>query len=136
MRLCDLTRRARAGVVFRKSIRLVSLDSADTSVGKIVNLASGDADRVVHMMPEITKVWSGPLTVTAGVVYLVYVIGPAAFAGLGVMVALLPVYFIIAMRFTKLEVRRARLTRGCACISPCLTRPRCRGAARRSSTRA
>ena len=36
--------------------------------------------------------------ITAGVVYLVYVIGPAAFAGLGVMVALLPVYLAIAVR--------------------------------------
>ena len=67
----------------------------ESTVGEIVNLMSVDAEHIKDVFSYLWELWSSPLQIIASIVYLYFTVGYAVFAGLGVMVLLVPINMVI-----------------------------------------
>ena len=81
---------------FRKSLRISSAGKKDTTSGEIVNLMSVDAQRICDLVPYVNMLWSSPLQIVVAIYMLYQILGPSVFAGLLVMIVLVPVNGVIA----------------------------------------
>ena len=90
--------------MFRKAMRLSPAGRHD--VGNVVNLMSVDARTVFGAVPQLNRVWIGPLRVIAALVMLFQAVGPAALAGLAANVLMLPLYAMLGMRFGKIQAAK------------------------------
>eukprot|EP00741_Cyanophora_paradoxa_P004114 tig00000769_g3996.t1 len=99
-------RAAVCGAVYRKALRLSNRARQQSSVGKIVNLMSIDAQRFVEFAPLFQSTFSSPVVVIVVVGLLFRLLGWPALAGLTVMAGLFPVNMRVA-RQTQ-ELRRAQ----------------------------
>ena len=70
---------------------LSNLARRDSTTGKIVNLMSIDAQRFMDLTTYLNVVWSAPLQITLSIIFLYQTMGPSVFAGVAVMVLLIPV---------------------------------------------
>ena len=75
-----------------------------TTVGEIVNLMSVDAQKLQEVTTYLWMTWSAPLEICVAVYMLWSLMGVSVFAGLAVMVLLIPVQAVIAIKFIKLQV--------------------------------
>ena len=75
-----------------------------TTVGEIVNLMSVDAQKLQEVTTYLWMTWSAPLEICVAVYMLWSLMGVSVFAGLAVMVLLIPVQAVIAIKFRKLQV--------------------------------
>ena len=73
-------------------------------VGEIVNFISVDTQQFIELANEFHYIWSGPLQIVISIVLLYIVMGPSAFAGVGVMILMIPINVIIAAITRKLQV--------------------------------
>lgn len=76
-----------------------------STVGETVNLMSADAQRFNEVTNFIHLIWSCPLQIVLSIVFLWLELGPSAFAGLAVMVLLVPFNGLIASKARKIQVR-------------------------------
>ena len=76
----------------------------NTTVGEIVNLMSVDTDRIQNVIGYLWIVWSCPLQISVALYLLYQQLGVAVFAGLGALVLLLPINYIVARIQQGLEV--------------------------------
>ncbi|KAG6596104.1 ABC transporter C family member 5 [Phytophthora cinnamomi] len=84
------------GLLFRKAMRRSIQSKGDSKAVDISNLFSSDVDNVLWAAFEINTVWITPVQIVV-VVYMLYdVIGAAAFAGMGVILASILAGIIIA----------------------------------------
>ena len=74
------------------------------TVGEIVNLMSVDSQKCMELMTYVNLVWSAPLQILIALVLLWFTMGPSIFAGVGVMVLLIPVNTCVAALTEKLQV--------------------------------
>ena len=74
------------------------------TVGEIVNLMSVDSQKCMELMTYVNLVWSAPLQILIALVLLWFTMGPSIFAGVGVMVLLIPVNTCVAALIEKLQV--------------------------------
>ncbi|KAL0092116.1 P-loop containing nucleoside triphosphate hydrolase protein [Phycomyces blakesleeanus] len=72
-----------------------------SSVGKITNLMSFDADRLADFPLNATMLYTSPLEIFVAIFYLYNLLGFAAIVGLGIMVVFSPVTGIITKIMTK-----------------------------------
>ena len=79
-------------------------------MGEIVNLMSVDAQRFMDLVTYLHLIWSAPLQIVLAIVFLYIAMGPSVFAGVGVMILMIPINAIIAAISRKLQVNR-----GCGC---------------------
>uniref|UniRef100_A0A182Y9Z9 ABC-type glutathione-S-conjugate transporter n=2 Tax=Anopheles stephensi TaxID=30069 RepID=A0A182Y9Z9_ANOST len=80
--------RIRTGLIsaiYRKALRISSFAKKDTTVGEIVNLMAVDAQRFFELTSYLHVLWSAPLIIALCIYLLYELLGPAVFAGLGVM---------------------------------------------------
>ena len=77
----------------------------DTTSGEIVNLMSVDCQRIADMTPYVNMLWSAPLQIGVSMYMLYQVLGPSVFAGLAVMIVLIPVNGVIAAVTRKLHLK-------------------------------
>jgi len=85
--------RVRAAVVttiYRKAFLLSNDARQKSTVGEIVNLMSIDAQRLMDLCGYLHIVWSGPFQIVLALYLLYETLGPAVFAGLLVMISLIP----------------------------------------------
>jgi ATP-binding cassette, subfamily C (CFTR/MRP), member 1 len=83
----------------------MSNESRKTStVGEIVNLMSVDAQRLQDAVGYLWMIWSAPLQIAIAVYMLWNLLGIATLAGLGVMIALIPLNGIIVSFSRKYQV--------------------------------
>eukprot|EP00941_MAST-03F_sp_MAST-3F-sp1_P003569 g3569.t1 len=75
--------------VYGKVLRLSP--SAKVSSGKIVNLVSNDAARIMRFTPYLHNMWSAPFQIIVAFTQLYIYIGPSGFVGLLVMLIVIPV---------------------------------------------
>ena len=73
-------------------------------MGEIVNLMSVDAQRFMDLVTYLHLIWSAPLQIVLSVVFLYIAMGPSVFAGVGVMILMIPINAIIASISRKLQV--------------------------------
>ena len=82
--------------VYRKAISIGNNVRKRTTVGEIVNLMSVDASRFDVSMSLIHLIWAAPLQVGI-IIYLLYLeLGVSCFAGVGVLVLLLPLNYYVS----------------------------------------
>ncbi len=92
--------------LFFQSLRLSNKARRTTTVGEIVNLMSVDAQRFMDLMTYIHLFWSAPLQIIVSLIFLFNIMGPSIFAGLAVMLLMLPINALIASYSKKLQVKQ------------------------------
>ena len=76
----------------------------ESTAGEIVNLMSVDAQRLQDLLPYLNTLWSGPFQIVIALVFLHNELGNSVFAGLAVMVTLIPINGVIAKKAYKSQV--------------------------------
>ncbi|KAK5668380.1 Transporter of the ATP-binding cassette (ABC) [Batrachochytrium dendrobatidis] len=69
----------------------LSLADSNASSGKIVNLMSSDAFKVLDFASYVMYLWMTPLEALICIIFLVYIAGPAGLAGVAMMVIMIPI---------------------------------------------
>ncbi|CDW52939.1 ABC membrane and ABC tran domain containing prote in [Trichuris trichiura] len=82
--------------IFEKALRLSSDSRRETTAGEMINMMSADIERILHVCPYLLLVWSAPLEVILALVFLWRYLGPSVFAGLAVMVLMIPINFALS----------------------------------------
>lgn len=77
----------------------------DRTVGEIVNLMSVDAQRFCDLVVYLHMIWSGPFQAILCLVFLYLAMGPSIFAGVAVMIILLPVNALVTSFIRRFLVR-------------------------------
>ncbi|XP_074648822.1 multidrug resistance-associated protein 1-like isoform X2 [Tubulanus polymorphus] len=90
--------------VYRKALILSNSAKKTSTQGEIVNLMAVDSQKLQDIPNYLHLVWSAPLTVVVALVLLYQELGASAFAGLGVIVLLIPINAYIASKARKLQV--------------------------------
>ncbi|XP_062549077.1 multidrug resistance-associated protein 1-like [Armigeres subalbatus] len=104
--------RIRTGLIsaiYRKALRISSFAKKDTTVGEIVNLMSVDAERFFELISYLHDLWSAPLVIALCIYLLYEILGPSIFAGLGMMVVMIPITGVIANKLHGLEVKQMEI---------------------------
>lgn len=95
--------------VYRKSLGLSNAARRDTTSGEIVNLMAVDAQRFVDLLPFLNLIWSAPLQIILTLYFLYQELGASVFAGLTVMVLLMPLNAVLATFQRKLQIQQMKL---------------------------
>jgi len=85
-------------VIYRKSLRLSGLARQDFTGGKIMNIVSSDLTRLDMISPYLQFVWTAPAQIIIIVALLIRAIGPAALAGVAILIFLTPFQGMIMRR--------------------------------------
>ena len=96
-----------------QSLLLSNLARRDSTTGEIVNLMAIDAQRFMDLTSYLNMVWSAPLQITLSVIFLYQTMGPSVFAGVAVMILLIPVnagMAVISRRFQVMILRSCQYT--------------------------
>ncbi|XP_055546953.1 multidrug resistance-associated protein 1-like [Wyeomyia smithii] len=104
--------RIRTGLIsaiYRKALRISSLAKKDTTVGEIVNLMAVDAQQFFELIPYLHVLWSAPLVIALCLYLLYEILGPSVFAGLGVMVIMIPITGFVTKKLEGLQVEQMRI---------------------------
>jgi ATP-binding cassette, subfamily C (CFTR/MRP), member 1 len=90
--------------IFRKAMKISNNAKKDTTVGEIVNLMAVDAQRFFELTSYLHVLWSGPLVIALAIYFLYGILGPSVFAGLGVMLLMIPLTGVIATKLRNLQI--------------------------------
>jgi len=101
-------RTAITATVYRKAIRMSSSSRKDSTVGEIVNLMAVDAQRFMDLTTYLNMIWSAPLQIALAIYFLYDILGVAVFAGLAVMILLIPVNGVLANATKKLQIKQMK----------------------------
>eukprot|EP00871_Galdieria_phlegrea_P001718 jgi/Galph1/2547/GphlegSOOS_G1226.1 len=93
-----------SAAVFQKALRLDAEARNSSTVGEMVNLIAVDAQRIgLSLFPYLHLLWSGPFQIIVSMILLYQTIGISAFAGLALMLALIPLNLVMARIMRKLS---------------------------------
>uniref|UniRef100_A0A1L8E4B5 ABC-type glutathione-S-conjugate transporter n=2 Tax=Nyssomyia neivai TaxID=330878 RepID=A0A1L8E4B5_9DIPT len=95
--------------IYRKSLRVSSSSKKDTTVGEIVNLMAVDAHRFFELVSYLHLLWSGPLVMALALYFLYDLLGAAIFAGLAVMILMIPINAWIAVKLRALQMEQMKI---------------------------
>uniref|UniRef100_A0A8C4VRL7 Multidrug resistance-associated protein 4 n=1 Tax=Gopherus evgoodei TaxID=1825980 RepID=A0A8C4VRL7_9SAUR len=97
-------------MIYRKALRLSNTALGKTTTGQIVNLLSNDVNKFDQVTIFLHFLWAGPLQAIAVTALLWIEIGPSCFAGMAILIILLPLQTCIGRLFSSLRSRTAALT--------------------------
>nr|AAL85711.1 ABC transporter ABCC.8 [Dictyostelium discoideum] len=80
--------------VYKKALK-TSLREG-TTIGEIVNLMSVDAQKFMDLCPYLHMIWSAPLQLAISLVLLYRILNASVFAGLGIMLVMIPINLAIS----------------------------------------
>lgn len=86
--------------IYRKALKLSNEGRATKSTGDIVNYMAVDAQRLQDLTQFANQTWSAPFQITICMISLYQLVGWSMMAGVGVMVAMVPLNGLVA-RFMK-----------------------------------
>ncbi|TGZ81048.1 ABC transporter family protein [Ascodesmis nigricans] len=98
--------RIRSGLtaaIYRKSMKLSNEGRITKSTGDIVNLQAVDTQRLQDLFQYLNQVWSAPFQITLCMVSLYQLLGPSMFAGVAMMLIMIPVNGVIASYMKSLQ---------------------------------
>ncbi|XP_046560393.1 multidrug resistance-associated protein 1-like [Haliotis rubra] len=90
-------------VIFRKSLTMNNQAKKDSTVGEIVNLMSVDANNINILMTYLFSLWSSPLQIILALFFLYQTVGYAMFAGLGIILLMMPFNGFILAKVNSLQ---------------------------------
>ena len=92
-----------------QAMRLSNKARRTRTVGEIVNLMSVDAQRFMDLMTYINLLWSAPFQIVLSLIFLYQAMGWSIFAGVGVMVLMIPINAVFATASRKFQVSSASI---------------------------
>lgn len=98
--------RIKAGLtssIYRKALKLSNEGRASKSTGDIVNYMAVDAQRLQDLAQFAQQVWSAPFQITICMISLYQLVGWSMMAGVGVMLAMVPLNGIVARYMKTLQ---------------------------------
>ncbi|XP_050416421.2 multidrug resistance-associated protein 1-like [Patella vulgata] len=95
--------------IYKKALTISSEAKKQTTVGEIVNLMSVDCQRVQDVTGYLYMLWSSPLIISVALYMLYQSLGASIFAGLGVMILLMPLNAFIATKLRKYQMAQMKL---------------------------
>jgi ATP-binding cassette, subfamily C (CFTR/MRP), member 1 len=95
--------------IYKKAMEMSSLAKKTTTVGEIVNLMAVDAHRFFEMIVYLHVAWSGPIVITIAVFLLWQYLQAAAFAGLAVLIFIIPLSGFIATQLKSLQGKQMKI---------------------------
>ncbi|XP_037660286.1 canalicular multispecific organic anion transporter 1 isoform X2 [Choloepus didactylus] len=94
--------------VYRKAMTLSNSARKQYTIGETVNLMSVDAQKLMDVTNYIHLLWSTVLQIVLSIYFLWLELGPSVFAGVGVMVLLIPVNGILATKNRGIQVKNMK----------------------------
>ena len=91
-----------------QSLRLSNSARRTTTVGEIVNLMSVDVQCISNFMTNFQLLWSAPLQVVIAIASLYFTMGISIFAGVGVMIAMIPLNACLGGWSRKIQAEQMR----------------------------
>ena len=91
-----------------QALTMTSSARKDSTVGEVVNLMAVDAQRLMDLTAYVNLAWSSPLQIALSIYFLYDIIGVAVFAGLAVMILLVPVNGFLANATKKLQIKQMK----------------------------
>lgn len=91
-------------LIYAKSLRLSSEGRATKTTGDIVNHMAVDQQRLADLTQFGTQLLSAPFQITLCMLSLYQLVGPSMFAGVGVMILMIPLNGVIARMMKKLQI--------------------------------
>lgn len=83
-------RAALSSVIYKKALRITPAERQQKSTGEIVNLMSTDVIIIVRIFYMISTLWQAPIKLAMCLTGLYHLLGPSAFVGPSLIVAVLP----------------------------------------------
>jgi ATP-binding cassette subfamily C (CFTR/MRP) protein 1 len=97
-------------LVFDKSLTLSSQTKSSLGSGRILNMATIDANRVLELFYVIHYAWAAPVQLVIGMLMLMHYLGTASFAGVLIMVILLPTSAALSSHAAKISKKMLACT--------------------------
>lgn len=94
--------------IYQKSMRLSNEGRASKSTGDIVNYMAVDTQRLQDLAQYGQQLWSAPFQITLCLLSLYQLVGLSMFAGLGAMLAMIPINGLIARISKTLQKRQMK----------------------------
>jgi len=91
--------------VYKKALKLAPDERQQSSAGKVVNLMSSDATRLMDMTTYLMILVSGPVQIVIALVSLWQLLGPSTLAGIAVMVFNIPLNGFLSKFMRSLQIR-------------------------------
>ncbi|CAL4110031.1 unnamed protein product, partial [Meganyctiphanes norvegica] len=110
-KMYTVTVRIRTAVVtaiYRKALKISNSSRKGSTVGEIVNLMAVDSQRLMDLTMYINMLWSAPVQISLAIYFLYQILGPSVFAGLAVMILLVPINGIVATQQRKLQITQMK----------------------------
>ena len=99
---------ALTSTIYRKSMRLSNEGRAAKTTGDIVNHMAIDTQRLQELAQYGQQLWSAPFQLVLCMASLYQLLGPSMFAGVGVMVLMIPLNGLIAKVFKNLQIKQMK----------------------------
>lgn len=90
-------------IIYNKSLVLSNDTKQESSTGDIVNLMSVDVQRLQDLVQNLQIIWSGPFQITLCLYSLYKLIGNSMWAGVFIMIIMIPLNSVIARYQRKLQ---------------------------------
>lgn len=95
---------ALTGLIYSKALKLSNEGRSTKTTGDIVNHMAIDQQRLVDLTQFGTQLWSAPFQITLCMVSLYQLVGNSMWAGIGVMILMIPINGIIARMMKTLQI--------------------------------
>ncbi|KAM6164011.1 ATP-binding cassette sub-family C member 3 isoform 1-T1 [Rhynchocyon petersi] len=102
-------RTAIIGVIYRKALVITNSVKREYTMGEVVNLMAVDAQRFMDVAPFLNLLWSAPLQIILAIYFLWQNLGPSVFAGVALLVLLIPFNGAVAMKMRAFQVEQMKL---------------------------
>lgn len=101
-------RSALTAAIYKKSTRLSNEGRASKSTGDIVNYMAVDTQRLQDLSQYGMQLWSAPFQITLCMISLYQLVGFSMFAGVGAMLAMVPINGLIARISKNLQKKQMK----------------------------
>ncbi|XP_074069915.1 multidrug resistance-associated protein 1-like isoform X1 [Macrotis lagotis] len=91
------------GLLFKKVLNLSNSSRKKFSTGEIINLVSADAQQLMDLTVNLNILWSAPLQILMAILLLWQELGPSVFAGVAVLLLVIPINALVANRIKMLK---------------------------------
>ncbi|KAI5806479.1 multidrug resistance-associated protein 1 [Peziza echinospora] len=95
-------------VIYKKSMRLSNEGRAFKTTGDIVNLQAVDTQRIQDITTYGQQLWSSPFQIFLCMASLYQLLGASMFAGIGVMIFMIPINGLIARMMKNLQKKQMK----------------------------
>ncbi|KAK4992057.1 ATP-binding cassette glutathione S-conjugate transporter ycf1 [Elasticomyces elasticus] len=99
---------ALTAAIFQKSMRLSNEGRAAKSTGDVVNYMAVDTQRLQDLTQYGQQLWSAPFQITLCMISLYQLVGLSMFAGVGAMIAMIPINGLIARISKNLQKKQMK----------------------------